>query len=158
MAISGGDIPGTWRERHTPVSDAIKINTGDSREDFDAGRGLDERGVVLPAAHRASASSTRRVSRFRSCYVSRPHTIFFCGVAAGPPDCRPCLWRGTKARVATFFADANQASRLRRRPMLALFLNHPPMFVAGEIALALSLALFICALIAAIGDRAPGVS
>ena len=27
--------------------------------------------------------------------------------------------------------------------MLALFLNHPPMFVAGEIALGLSLALFI---------------
>ena len=33
--------------------------------------------------------------------------------------------------------------------MLALFLNHPPMFVAGEIALGLSLALFVGALIAA---------
>ena len=38
--------------------------------------------------------------------------------------------------------------------MLALFLNHPPMFVAGEIALCLSLALFIGALIAAIVRRA----
>ena len=27
--------------------------------------------------------------------------------------------------------------------MLALFLNHPPIFVAGEIALGLSLALFV---------------
>jgi hypothetical protein len=42
--------------------------------------------------------------------------------------------------------------------MLALFLNHPPMFVAGEIALGLSLALFIGALIVAIGDRASEVS
>jgi hypothetical protein len=42
--------------------------------------------------------------------------------------------------------------------MLALFLNHSPIFVAGEIALGLSLALFICALIAAIGNRASGVS
>jgi hypothetical protein len=33
--------------------------------------------------------------------------------------------------------------------MLALFLNHPPLFVAGEIALGLSLALFVGALIAA---------
>ena len=38
--------------------------------------------------------------------------------------------------------------------MLALFLDHPPMFVAGEIALGLSLALFIRALVAAIADRA----
>lgn len=38
--------------------------------------------------------------------------------------------------------------------MLALFFNHPPMFVAGEIALGLSLALFIRALVAAITDRA----
>jgi hypothetical protein len=42
--------------------------------------------------------------------------------------------------------------------MLALFLNHSAIFVAGEIALALSLALFIGALIAAIGDRASEVS
>ena len=35
--------------------------------------------------------------------------------------------------------------------MLALFLNHPPMFVAGEITLGLSLALFVGALIAAAG-------
>jgi hypothetical protein len=42
--------------------------------------------------------------------------------------------------------------------MLALFLNHPPLFVAGEIALGLSLALFIGALIAAIGKRASEVS
>jgi hypothetical protein len=34
--------------------------------------------------------------------------------------------------------------------MLALFLNHPPLFVAGEIALSLSLALFVGALIAAL--------
>ena len=34
--------------------------------------------------------------------------------------------------------------------MLALFLNHPPLFVAGEIALGLSLALFAGALIAAV--------
>jgi hypothetical protein len=38
--------------------------------------------------------------------------------------------------------------------MLALFLNHPPMFVTGEIALCLSLALFVGALIAAIVRRA----
>ena len=42
--------------------------------------------------------------------------------------------------------------------MLALFLNHPPMFVAGEIALGLSLALFVGALIAAIGDGASKIS
>jgi hypothetical protein len=34
--------------------------------------------------------------------------------------------------------------------MLDLFLNHPPLFVAGEIALSLSLALFVGALIAAV--------
>jgi hypothetical protein len=33
--------------------------------------------------------------------------------------------------------------------MLALFINHPPLFVAGEIALGLSLTLFVGALIAA---------
>jgi hypothetical protein len=38
--------------------------------------------------------------------------------------------------------------------MLALFLDHPPMFVAGEIALGLSLALFFGALVVAIADRA----
>ena len=35
--------------------------------------------------------------------------------------------------------------------MLALLLNHSPMFVAGEMALGLSLALFVGALIAAAG-------
>ena len=42
--------------------------------------------------------------------------------------------------------------------MLALLLNHPPMFVAGEIALGLSLALFVGALIAATVDRASEIS
>jgi hypothetical protein len=42
--------------------------------------------------------------------------------------------------------------------MLALFLNHPPMFVTGEIALCLSLALFVGALIAAIVRRASEIS
>ena len=42
--------------------------------------------------------------------------------------------------------------------MLAPFLNHPPLFVAGEIALGLSLALFVGALIAAVVRRAPGIS
>ena len=42
--------------------------------------------------------------------------------------------------------------------MLALFLNHPPLFVAGEIALGLSLALFAGALIAAIVRGVPGIS
>ena len=42
--------------------------------------------------------------------------------------------------------------------MLALFLNHPPLFVAGEIALGLSLALFAGALIAAVIRRAPRIS
>ena len=37
--------------------------------------------------------------------------------------------------------------------MLALFLDHTPMFVAGEIALGISLASFIGALINAIPDR-----
>ena len=41
--------------------------------------------------------------------------------------------------------------------MLALFLDHPPMFVAGEIALGLSLAVFVVTLIAAIADRASEV-
>jgi len=41
--------------------------------------------------------------------------------------------------------------------MLALLLNHSPLFVAGEIALGLSLALFIGALINAVGtDRLRG--
>ena len=39
--------------------------------------------------------------------------------------------------------------------MLALLLNHPPMFVAGEIVLGLSLVLFLGALITAIGGGAP---
>jgi hypothetical protein len=38
--------------------------------------------------------------------------------------------------------------------MLALFLDHPPIFVAGEIALALSLAVFVVTLLATIADRA----
>jgi len=42
--------------------------------------------------------------------------------------------------------------------MLALFLNHPPLFVAGEIALGLSLALFVGTLITAIGDGASEIS
>jgi hypothetical protein len=42
--------------------------------------------------------------------------------------------------------------------MLALFLNHSPMFVAGEIALGFSLVLFVDALIAAIGGRGSEVS
>ena len=42
--------------------------------------------------------------------------------------------------------------------MLALFLNHPPLFVAGEIALGLSLVLFAVALIAAIIRGVPGIS
>ena len=42
--------------------------------------------------------------------------------------------------------------------MLALFLNHPPLFVAGEIALGLSLALFIGTLIAAVIRGVPGIS
>jgi hypothetical protein len=42
--------------------------------------------------------------------------------------------------------------------MLALFLNHPPLFVAGEIALSLSLVLFAVALIAAIIRGVPGIS
>jgi hypothetical protein len=37
--------------------------------------------------------------------------------------------------------------------MFALFLNHSPLFVAGEITLGLSLALFIGALINAIGTE-----
>jgi hypothetical protein len=42
--------------------------------------------------------------------------------------------------------------------MLALFLNHPPMFVAGEIALGLSLTLFVGALIATTVRRASEIS
>jgi hypothetical protein len=42
--------------------------------------------------------------------------------------------------------------------MLALFLNHPPLFVAGEIALGVSLALFVGALIAAVVRRASEIS
>ena len=42
--------------------------------------------------------------------------------------------------------------------MLALFLNHPPLFVAGEIALGLSLALFVGALIAAVIRGVPRIS
>jgi hypothetical protein len=42
--------------------------------------------------------------------------------------------------------------------MLALFLNHPPLFVAGEIVLGLSLALFVGALVAAGVRGAPGIS
>lgn len=35
--------------------------------------------------------------------------------------------------------------------MLALFLNHPPIFVAGEIAFSMSLVFFIAASVTAIG-------
>jgi hypothetical protein len=42
--------------------------------------------------------------------------------------------------------------------MLALFLNHSPIFVAGEIALGLSVVLLIGALIAATVGRASKVS
>jgi hypothetical protein len=42
--------------------------------------------------------------------------------------------------------------------MLALFLNHPPLFIAGEVALGLSLALFVGALITAKGDGASEIS
>jgi hypothetical protein len=42
--------------------------------------------------------------------------------------------------------------------MLALFLNHPQLFVAGEIALGLSLTLFVGALIAATVRRASEIS
>jgi hypothetical protein len=42
--------------------------------------------------------------------------------------------------------------------MLALFLNHSPLFVAGEIALGLSLALFVGALIVATVRSASEIS
>jgi hypothetical protein len=42
--------------------------------------------------------------------------------------------------------------------MLALLLNHPPLFVAGEVALGLSLTLFVGALIAAAIRGAPRIS
>jgi hypothetical protein len=42
--------------------------------------------------------------------------------------------------------------------MLALFLDHPPLFVGSEIALGLSLALFAGALIAAVIRGAPRIS
>ena len=42
--------------------------------------------------------------------------------------------------------------------MLALFLNHSLMFVAGEVALGLSLALFFGALMAALCEKASSVS
>jgi hypothetical protein len=42
--------------------------------------------------------------------------------------------------------------------MLALFLNHSLMFVAGEVALGLSLALFFGALMATLCERASSVS
>ena len=42
--------------------------------------------------------------------------------------------------------------------MFALFLNHSPISVAGEIALGLSLVLFIGAIIAAIGGKASKIS
>jgi hypothetical protein len=42
--------------------------------------------------------------------------------------------------------------------MLALFLNHPPLFVAGEIALGLSLASFVGALIATTARRASEIA
>jgi hypothetical protein len=42
--------------------------------------------------------------------------------------------------------------------MLALFLNHPPLFVAGEVALGLSLALFAGALITTAIRGAPRIS
>jgi hypothetical protein len=42
--------------------------------------------------------------------------------------------------------------------MLALFLNHPPLFVAGEVALGLLLTLFVGALIAAAVRRASEIS
>jgi molybdopterin converting factor small subunit len=48
--------------------------------------------------------------------------------------------------------------RVAANTMLALFLNHPPMFVAGAIALCLSLALFVGALIAATVRRASEIS
>ena len=41
--------------------------------------------------------------------------------------------------------------------MLALLIDHSPLFVAGELALGLSFALFIRALVAAIADRASEV-
>jgi hypothetical protein len=62
-----------------------------------------------------------------------------------------------KARVTTFSPTQSGTAFEAKNPMLALFLNHPPMFVAGEIALGLSLALFIGALIVAIGNRASEV-
>ena len=46
-----------------------------------------------------------------------------------------------------------QLRPIEARIMLALFLDHSPLFVAGEIAIGLSLALFIGAFVAA---RAPG--
>ena len=42
--------------------------------------------------------------------------------------------------------------------MLALVLDHPPLFVAGEIALGLSLALFVGALIASVTRGVPRIS
>jgi len=41
--------------------------------------------------------------------------------------------------------------------MLALFLDHPPIFVACEIALGLTLDVFVVTLLAAIADRASEV-
>jgi hypothetical protein len=62
-----------------------------------------------------------------------------------------------KGAVDHVFCLRNQAPHSEENQMLALFLDHPPMFVAGEIALVVSLALFIRASVAAIADRASEV-
>ncbi len=63
--------------------------------------------------------------------------------------------RATRAWVRPLYKRGGRKLQLRpieARIMLALFLDHSPLFVAGEIAIGLSLALFIGAFVAA---RAP---
>jgi hypothetical protein len=55
--------------------------------------------------------------------------------------------------VTTFSIYAIGTTFEEKEPMLALFLNHPPIFVAGEIAFSTSLVFFIGALITAIARQ-----
>jgi hypothetical protein len=80
------------------------------------------------------------------------------GVALAPPAWNLCEVASDLAAEQSVGGRVfyTTTTGFRANTMLALFLNHPPLFVAGEIALGLSLALFVGALIAAVIRGVPG--
>ena len=70
---------------------------------------------------------------------------------------QPNACDGTKGRLPLLLPAQSKKQCFKRRTNVSALSKSPAVFVAGELTLGLSLVLFVCALMAAIGDRAADV-